>query len=214
MLRTGKTPEITVRSAISAPPSFRKLHCGGQKQPNSLVKQIGLIPRRQAAGRSAERAHVAIASQPTPYALPSWSQKTWLALARLRRETSPADPANDCWLCGGVGMRDQPTLRFSLRCEAGCRLCFRDGTQHTLSVWSFVPHFHLNSFRADNSPRAGPFGTELRSDNVALCAIPLPHCHADCCPDSPSGTRPPPRGSQRASLQASIMPTPPRREFL
>src|ERR1035441_8938971 len=91
MLRTGKTPEITVRSAISAPPSFRKLHCGGQKQPNSLVKQIGLIPRRQAAGRSAERAHVAIASQPTPYALPSWSQKTWLALARLRRETRPGE---------------------------------------------------------------------------------------------------------------------------
>src|ERR1035438_920401 len=39
MLRTGKTPEITVRSAISAPPPFRKLHCSGQKQPNSLVKQ-------------------------------------------------------------------------------------------------------------------------------------------------------------------------------
>ena len=51
MLRTGKTPAlrreappvaedaaITVRSAISAPPPFRKLHCSGQKQPNSLVK--------------------------------------------------------------------------------------------------------------------------------------------------------------------------------
>ena len=41
---------------------------------------------------------------------------------------------------------------------------------------------HLNSFRADNSPPAGPFSAELRSDNVALCAIPLPHCHGDCCP--------------------------------
>ena len=50
---------------------------------------------------------------------------------------------------------------------------------------------HLNSFRADNSPRAGPFGAELRSDNVALCAIPPLHCHADCFPDSPSGTPPP-----------------------
>src|ERR1017187_3272618 len=51
MLRTGKTSalrreappvaedaEITVRSDISAPPPFRKLHCSGQKQPNSLVK--------------------------------------------------------------------------------------------------------------------------------------------------------------------------------
>jgi hypothetical protein len=41
---------------------------------------------------------------------------------------------------------------------------------------------HLNSFRADNSPPAGPFSAELRSDNVALCAIPLPHCHTDCFP--------------------------------
>ena len=31
---------VTVRSAISAPPPFRKLHCSGQKQPNSLVKPI------------------------------------------------------------------------------------------------------------------------------------------------------------------------------
>ena len=29
---------ISVRSAISAPPPFRKLHCSGQKPPNSLVK--------------------------------------------------------------------------------------------------------------------------------------------------------------------------------
>ena len=27
---------LTVRSAISAPPSFRRLHCGGRKQPTSL----------------------------------------------------------------------------------------------------------------------------------------------------------------------------------
>jgi len=51
MLRTGKTSAlrreappvaedaaITVRSAISAPPPFRKLHCSGQKPPNSLVE--------------------------------------------------------------------------------------------------------------------------------------------------------------------------------
>src|ERR1035441_4987478 len=124
MLRTGKTPEITVRSAISAPPSFRKLHCGGQKQPNSLVKQIGLIPRRQAAGRSAERAHVAIASQPTPYALPSWSQKTWLALARLRRETRPGERLLALRRRWHEGTADTTLLTPSIRCEAGCRLCF------------------------------------------------------------------------------------------
>src|ERR1039458_2920997 len=174
MLRTGKTPEITVRSAISAPPSFRKLHCGGQKQPNSLVKQIGLIPRRQAAGRSAERAHVAIASQPTPYALPSWSQKTWLALARLRRETSPADPANDCWLCGGVGMRDQPTLRFSLRCEAGCRLCYPGS--RTRDVICNAAHCRIPLAREPSangfppSPRATTRPTaRFLKDNIVLC---------------------------------------------
>jgi hypothetical protein len=37
-LRPVQDAAITVRSAISAPPPFRKLHCSGQKQPNSLVK--------------------------------------------------------------------------------------------------------------------------------------------------------------------------------
>jgi hypothetical protein len=62
----------------------------------------------------------------------------------------------------------------------GMKQCFRDRTQHTLSVWSLVPRSHLNSFRHDNSARAGPFGAELRSDNVELCAIPLLRCHTDC----------------------------------
>jgi len=79
-------------------------------------------------------------------------------------------------------MQDQPTLRFSLRCEAGRRLCFRGFTQHILCVWSFVPHSHINSARADNSPPAGPFGTEFMSHNMGLCADPLPRCHADCFP--------------------------------
>jgi len=34
----AKTAALTVRSAISAPPPFRKLHCGGQKQPTSLTR--------------------------------------------------------------------------------------------------------------------------------------------------------------------------------
>jgi hypothetical protein len=41
----------------------------------TLADQFCLTPRRQAAGRSAERALAPIASQPTPYALPSWSQR-------------------------------------------------------------------------------------------------------------------------------------------
>ena len=89
----------------------------------------------------------------------------------------------------GVGMTERPALRFSLRCESGRWPCCRDRTQHTLSVWSLVPRSHLNSFRADNSPRVGPFSAELRSDNVALCAIPRPHCHGDCFPPSPAALR-------------------------
>jgi hypothetical protein len=54
-------------------------------------KVVGLTPRRQAAGRSAERAHAPIASQPTPYALPSWSQRIGFALARQSRERDPAN---------------------------------------------------------------------------------------------------------------------------
>ena len=33
-----KPPALSVRSVISAPPPFRRLHCGEQKQPNSLRK--------------------------------------------------------------------------------------------------------------------------------------------------------------------------------
>jgi hypothetical protein len=35
-----KPPALSVRSVISAPPPFRRLHCGGQKPPNSLRKPI------------------------------------------------------------------------------------------------------------------------------------------------------------------------------
>jgi hypothetical protein len=41
------------------------------------------------------------------------------AIIRIRRPGT-----GDDWLRGAVGMKDQPTLRFSLRCEAGRRLCF------------------------------------------------------------------------------------------
>src|ERR1039457_167515 len=89
--------------------------------------------------------------------------------------TSPADPAKCCWLCGGVGMREQPTLRFSLQVFAArLGVGFAFGTAHKTHC-PFGRSSHLNSFRARNSPPAGPFGTELRSDNVALCAIPPLH---------------------------------------
>jgi len=196
-----------VRSAISAPPPLRKLHCGGQKQPNSLIKPDW--SDTTTAGCAPASSHCPC-SQWWPsarsYALPSWSQRNGVRAGA----TTPGNATrrNCCWLCGGVGMREQPTLRFSLRCEAGRRLCSRDRTQHILCVWSFMLRFHINSFRADNSPRAGPFGTEFMSHNMALCAIPPLHCHADC--ESAPRIR---AGSQRASWRASLMPTPPRREI-
>ena len=74
---------------------------------------------------------------------------------------------------------------------------------------------HINSDRADNSPLAGPFDPEFMSDNVALCAIPLRHCHGACCPDLAFVRRTTRRcgshcGTHRASLQASFTPTPPQ----
>ena len=48
------------------------------------------------------------------------------------------------------------------------------------------------------------------SHNMALCDAPLLHCHADCFPPSPGGTRlPSSRGNHRASSQASAAPTQP-----
>jgi hypothetical protein len=167
-----------VRSAISAPPPFRKLHCSGQKQPNSLVKTDWSDTTAAGCGQVCR-------ARPCCHRVAAHALRSAVVESEILAGAGATAPGNAtrrecCWLCGGVGMREQPTLRFSLRCEAGCRLCFRDGTQHTLSVWSLMLRFHLNSFRADNSPRAGPFGAELRSDNVALCAIPPLHCHADC----------------------------------
>jgi hypothetical protein len=137
MLRTGKTSAlrreappvaedvaITVRSAISAPPSFRKLHCSGQKQPNSLVEPNWSDTTAAGCGqvcRARPCTHRVAA-----HALRSAVVESDKWHSRWRDEAGKRDPAKCCWLCGGVGMREQPTLRFSLRCEAGCRLCFRD----------------------------------------------------------------------------------------
>jgi hypothetical protein len=135
--------------------------------------------------------------------------------SRWRDDAGKRDPAMvasvaHTWLCGGVGMRERRGLRCSLRSAPVASPCFRDN--HTTHIVRLVgqesPTFILF---VPTTPRAGPFGPEFMSDNVALCAIPPLLCHADCCPDSPSGTRLPPRGHHRASLRASLMPTPPRR---
>ena len=137
MLRTGKTSAlrreappvaedaaITVRSAISAPPPFRKLHCSGQKPPNSLVETDWSDTTAADCGqvcRARPCTHRVAA-----HALRSAVVESVKWRSRWRDDAGKRDPAKCCWLCGGVGMREQPTLRFSLRCEAGHRLCFRD----------------------------------------------------------------------------------------
>jgi hypothetical protein len=80
-----------------------------------------------------------------------------------------------------VGMKDQPTLRFSLRSEAGRRLCFRWFTQHTLCVRSTRSSFHTFILFVQTLPARGcPSARNKGSHNVELCAAPLLHCHADC----------------------------------
>jgi len=85
---------------------------------------------------------------------------------------------------GGVGMKEHPTLRFSLQVFAArLGVGFASGTAHnTHCPFGRAKTSHINSVRSDNSPRAGPFWPEFMSDNVALCAIPLLHCHGDCFP--------------------------------
>ena len=78
-----------------------------------------------------------------------------------------------------VGMKDQPTLRFSLRSEAGRRLCFRWFTQHTLCVRSTRSSFHTFILFVQTLPARGcPSARNKGSHNVPLCAAPLLHCHA------------------------------------
>ena len=149
--------------------------------------QIGLTPRRQAAGRSAERAHVAIASPTTPYALPSWSQRIGFALARQSRER---DPAN--WL---IALRRR----------------WHEGVlpgPHTTHIVRLVVPPTLILF-APTTPRAGTLrrGIKVRQCGVvcqsrcrAVTVTANPHLRARA-------------GSHRASLQASFMPSPPRRWF-
>ena len=139
---------------------------------------VGLTPRRQAAGRSAERAHAPIASQPTPYALPSWSQKTWLALARLRRETRPGELLLALRRRWHEGTADT-TLLPSLRGWVSALLPGQSHNTHCPFGHScLIPTFILF---VPTAPRSrDPSARNKRSDNVALCAIPPLHWHADC----------------------------------
>lgn len=126
----------------------------------------------------------------------------------------PADPAK------GIGSRlvvtsDQPhatLLAPSFRCEAGRAALLPGATHNTYCAFvplvpRFTPLFLIAPTLLTREPlRCGNKG----SHNMALCDAPLLHCHADCFPPSPGGTRlPSSRGNQRASSQASVAPTQP-----
>ena len=107
----------------------------------------------------------------------------WLALTRRRWKRSPARPGTPDELRGGGGMKDQPKLSFSLRCEAGCRLCCRDRTQHTLSVRSFLPPLFCScrQLPARGTLRHGIRGqtmwrcVQARCGTVTRAAARIPH---------------------------------------
>lgn len=135
---------ITVRSAISAPPPFRRLHCSGQKQPNSLVEPKWSDTTAAGCGqvcRARPCCH-RVAALALRSAVVE-SEKLAVALSRRRRETRPGigGKCGTHWLCGGVGMREH----LRLRCSQAARLCLRFAsgtfTQHILCVTlrSFIP---------------------------------------------------------------------------
>ena len=123
------------------------------------------------------------------------------ALSRLRRERCQ-QTRQRLARSGGVGVKHQPALRVSRCCEAERQLCFRDITQHTLSVRSFLPHkfFSCRQLPALRDPSARNLCQTMwrcvlsRCFTVTLTANP--HLRARA-------------GSHRASSQASFTPTPP-----
>ena len=135
-----KTSAITVRSAISAPPLFRKLHCGGRKQPNSLVRPSWSDTAAAGCGqvcRARPCCHrvAAHALRSAVVESENWHR----AGATTPGGRDAVTPAKVLPALRRVGMREQPTLRFSLQVFAArLGVGFASGTftQHTLSVWS------------------------------------------------------------------------------
>ena len=182
-LRPVQDAAITVRSAISAPPPFRKLHCSGQKPPNSLVKPNWSDTTAAGYGQVCR-------ARPCCHRVAAHALRSAVVESENLAGAGATAPGNAtrrecCWLCGGVGMREQPTLRFSLRCEAGCRLCFPGS--RTRDVICNAAHCRIPLAREPSangfppSPRATTRPTaRFIKDNIVLSSIRLLHCHADC----------------------------------
>ena len=154
-----------------------------------------------------------MASPARTSALPPKTQNSSaLALARLAsiKSSRPGIKSSATRL---VGMNDRRGLRCSFL--RACGLALLPGATHNTYcafvplVPRFTPLFLIAPTLLTREPlRCGNKGSHY----MALCDAPLLRCHADCFPDSPSGTRlPSSRGNQRASLQASFAPTQPLR---
>lgn len=201
-LRPARTPAIAVSTARFAPasqntptsltiPSWSETSspgCGRCCRSRPCTHRVAALALRSAVEDSDELA-CAVATAPGH---------------------EPADPAK------GIGSRRVVTPdRRGLRCSClrACGLALLPGATHNTYcafvplLRRFTPLFLIAPTLLTREPlRCGNKG----SHNMALCDAPLLHCHADCCPPSPGGTRlPASRGNQRASSQASVAPTQP-----
>ncbi len=197
MLRTGKTAAIVARSAISAPPPFRRLHCSGQKRPNSLCKQnqsdttaagcVQFCRARPCTHRVAARALRSAVVESEKFGMSPQTRKTKRALRR-RWHGGTADA----------------TLLTSLRGWASALLSRMEHNTHC--PFGRAKTSHINSFRAD-TPRS-------RDPSARNLCQTMWHCVPSGCFTVTLTADPHLRaraGSHRASLQASGTPTPPRR---
>ena len=187
-----KTSAITVSTAI-----FRPLHYAGapfrrsEKWPTSLIKPnwsdtsppgcVQVCRARPCTHRVAARA-LRSAVEESDLLASRWRAEAWLQVTGSLRQTRQSER----WLCGGVGVREQPTLRFSLRCEAGCRLCF-PGQNTRAVIFKAAPFCRVPLARdpRQTGPRRLPRDPPRRRPgslryNCVLCPIRLLHCHADC----------------------------------
>jgi len=129
------------------------------------ARKLAIMPLRSSAGESVK---VAVTQSPSRYRDDARNES--------RRPDKVVQASRLRWHAGTSVGYDARKLRVWADGLAS-------GTLHnTHCPFGRAKTSHLNSFRADNSPPAGPFSAELRSDNVALCNVPLLRCHGDCCP--------------------------------
>jgi len=127
-----------------------------------------------------------LASQFSRSALPSETQNDWLSARAAAPEHRPADPAQVASAARtigfAVGWHERPArLTVLVPARLWPRLANRQLRQHTLCVRSLVPRSLLYSFIAPTLLTREPLRCGNKAThNVALSALSLLRCHADC----------------------------------